>query len=446
MPGLASSSIVSSVIGEHWFNTRPEAMGTVPFERSFKKVDKFLKRFKKLRGKYQRSNNPDFTEDLWEAVSFIHLYESRNTNALPRTYKDLQSALLVGSAESFLPYSVKSIDWLNEHGRCMDNIRPGKSTIEQAGRGAFSSRFIPEGGLVAPGPLLHIPNRTALNMYEMDPYTGLRDTNRQIGMQLILNYCFGNSKSSVILCPYTSPSAYINHSSKAPNAKIVWAKDSTPNHNADWLQEDVKFLKTMNVIGLSIDFVATRDIQPGEEVFIDYGIQWEEAWNKYVKDWKPPRDADDYSAGAELQNDLTMPLRTLDEQKEEPYAGNIVFYCHYDYFEGVDEGPWEWAPEWEGHALYPCELTARHSRKDEDGNAMYYYSAVMLTDKEIPPDVKVYTRDVIPEGEIHVMTSIPRSAVVVRDRMYSKDEYAVNAFRHEMMMPDDMFPETWMNL
>ena len=202
-------------------------MGTVPFERSFKKVDKFLKRFKKLRGKYQRSNNPDFTEDLWEAVSFIHLYESRNTNALPRTYKDLQSALLVGSAESFLPYSVKSIDWLNEHGRCMDNIRPGKSTIEQAGRGAFASRFIPEGGLVAPGPLLHIPNRTVLNMYEIDPYTGLRDTNRQIGMQLILNYCFGNSKSSVILCPYTSPSAYINHSSKAPN--ILFSSEPLQN-------------------------------------------------------------------------------------------------------------------------------------------------------------------------------------------------------------------------
>ena len=32
-----------------------------------------------------------------------------------------------------------------------------------------------------------------------------------IGSQLIRNYCFGHPQSTVVLCPYMSPLAYINH-------------------------------------------------------------------------------------------------------------------------------------------------------------------------------------------------------------------------------------------
>ena len=251
--------------GEHWFLSREEDMSTVPLPENFDIVDDFLKQFKKLRGKYQRSHNEDFTKDIWETISFVHSYETRNTNALPKTYKDLEKALVVGSAKSFERYSMHSLEWLAENGRCMDNIRPGNSTIEQAGRGAFASRFIPRGGLVAPGPLLHIANKTVLNLYETDLHTGERDIDRMYGKQLILNYCFGHRQSTLLLCPYTSPSAYINHNGDAPNAKVVWAKEGTPNFHHDWLNADIDDLKTIEVIGLSVDFVATRDIQPGEE-------------------------------------------------------------------------------------------------------------------------------------------------------------------------------------
>jgi hypothetical protein len=54
--------------------------------------------------------------------------------------------------------------------------------------------------------------------------------------------------------------------------------------------------------------------------------------------------------------------------------------------------------------------------------------------------------EIIPDGEKHEMTDIPRSAIEARDKMYTKDEYMPNSFRHEMMMPDDIFPAAWMNL
>lgn len=66
--------------------------------------------------------------------------------------------------------------------------------------------FHAEGSLVAPAPLLHIPDRDILRMYadKIDPSTGeeSRDFSKLTGHQLLLNYCFGHNASSMLLCPY----------------------------------------------------------------------------------------------------------------------------------------------------------------------------------------------------------------------------------------------------
>jgi hypothetical protein len=465
--------------GEHWFVSRGEEMATVPFVENFVLVDEFLLKFKNICLKYQTSDNPDFTKDLWSVVEAeARVIPTRSGSALPLTFEDMQSAQAVGSAESRLPYTIRTIEWLYKHGRCMDNIRPGNSTLPDAGRGAFATRFIPKGGLVAPGPVLHIPNQTAMNMYETDPLTDQRDITKVTGKQLIVNYCFGHRKSTVLLCPYTSPSAYINHSRK-PNARVVWADETTPNHNADWLEGDIEFLKQQQAIGLSLNFVATRDIQPGEEVFIDYGPEWEKAWKKYVKEWKPPADSDDFVPASTLQKstlqkgDLLVPLRTIYEQEDEPYPENLAFYCHTDSFgtfedladEGLflwGEGEWEyeWSErnnwdDWDEDVnakarwtpKFPCEIIHRSEEVafDDDGNNIgHRYSAILLTEDDVPNNVR--TEIIIPSDEKHVIHDIPRMAIVVRDKMYSKNEFLNGSFRHAMMLPDDIFPASWMNL
>mmetsp|Transcript_22068 Transcript_22068/g.53421 ORF Transcript_22068/g.53421 Transcript_22068/m.53421 type:complete len:473 (-) Transcript_22068:444-1862(-) len=427
--------------GKEWFEYRFNQVGAVPFTEHYSRVDKFLKKFKKISLKYQKSDNSDFTRDLWDVVMAERYRGTRNGNALPLSFEDMQSAQAIGAAETRLPYSMRTTEWLHENGRCMDNIRPGKSTIQQAGRGAFASRSIAQGGLVAPGPILHIANRTSLNLYGVGE-DGSRNLTEHVGMQLILNYCFGHKKSTVILCPYTSPSAYINHNSDSPNAKIVWAKDSTPNHNPHWLDEDVQFLKTTAKIGLSIDFIATRDIQPGEEVFIDYGPEWEVAWDAHVKEWSPPDGSDEYSPASMLQE----PLRTVTEQISEPYPDNIVFYCYYDYEPGMPEGSWVWQDEWVDLQICSCEVVSCEKvGQDADEKPVYSYTMAMLTEGEIE-DGTIQFEDSIPSGENHILTNVPRWAIEVRDKLYSKDEFLQNSFRHEMMMLDDIFPDTWKNL
>ena len=71
---------------------------------------------------------------------------------------------------------------------------------------------------------------------------------------------------------------------------------------------------------LLLDVVATKDIQPGEEVFLDYGDEWEEAWNNHVKNWIRPPNAKEYKSSAMLNKENI--LRTAEEQKTDPYPDN----------------------------------------------------------------------------------------------------------------------------
>jgi len=50
------------------------------------------------------------------------------------------------------------------------------------------------------------------------------------------------------------------------------------------LEKTPEVLKdTLEKIGLSFEYVALRDIEEGEEIFMDYGEEWEDAWEQHVK-------------------------------------------------------------------------------------------------------------------------------------------------------------------
>lgn len=208
----------------------------------------------------------------------------------------------------------KSIEELDETGICLDHIVAGhskaplelgdtdktatgnnsKNNTMTIGRGAIAARFLAKGELVVPVPFLHLLERS---LFEKLPKGGFWSD------ELILNYCFGHSQSTMVMCPVTN-AVLINHcsdrenrfpcgssgSSKGPNAEYRWASDS------DW-DRKTKTTLTMELDDmassdylqqhrmLSMEIVATRDISEGEEIFIDYGEKWEEAWLEHVQNW-----------------------------------------------------------------------------------------------------------------------------------------------------------------
>lgn len=228
-------------------------------------------------------------------------------------YTDPSSNLAAGS-ELFLDYGAsyyerrgyggaddtnvagrRSLEYLEQHGKCLDNVLPGPSHIgPHAGQGAISSRFIQSDSVIAPLPVIYIIDDeagSAFDLYEVTVDVGIKDDEHQtnilsavpMGKQVMLNYVLGHPDSSLILSPYGP--FYYNHAS-APNARLRWARDEL-GHRAELLDLSVEELASVRgrKSGLALEVIALRDIAKNEEVTLDYGREWAMAWAEHVEKW-----------------------------------------------------------------------------------------------------------------------------------------------------------------
>eukprot|EP00978_Attheya_sp_CCMP212_P012599 scaffold31513_cov37-Attheya_sp.AAC.1 len=118
-------------------------------------------------------------------------------------------------------------------------------------------------------------------------------------------------------------------------------------------------LLTKTYAGLVMDIVATRDIAPGEEIFINYGSEWEEAWTAHSEAYAPTPGFENYISAYEM-NDASIPIRTLEEQENNPYPWNVFTVC-------VHNVNYTWH-------LLPCNITDRYgpiATVKERRNAVY---------------------------------------------------------------------------
>jgi hypothetical protein len=178
--------------------------------------------------------------------------------------------------------ATRSVDWIKKNGMCIDNLRIGPSKKRGAARfteksGAFTKNFIPKGERIAPAPLLAL-KRDDLVMYEADEtqpvYRDVLDLDEIVGEEELLNFCYGDPDSELLLLPYSPVVSYINHGGKKPNAEIRWPQD------APWLK--LHPLEVLDMSGkLMMEIVALRDIQPDEEIVLDFGQEWDEEWREY---------------------------------------------------------------------------------------------------------------------------------------------------------------------
>eukprot|EP00804_Cyclotella_cryptica_P030083 CCRYP_020715-RA/>CCRYP_020715-RA protein AED:0.33 eAED:0.33 QI:0/0.66/0.5/1/0.66/0.5/4/413/753 len=469
--------------GSSWFKNRPD-YDTVPVKGSYIEAEDFLEKYGLfLLGNPQNTNGWKFNlfindmilkeeaqKDLWDIIKSFP-YVSRARQALPATSEDVMRAIHRGIGAVEVENSMRSLEYLKEHGRCVDNIVPGNSTIPHAGRGAFATRFIPRGSLVAPAPLVHITDKSALIMYnETRDRNGklIKNEKEILTTQIIRNYMFGHPNSSVVLFPYSHHVAYINHHSTEFNARLQWAKNFS-FHNEDWLYKDVTFLDQQWRAGLMLEFIATRDIKEGEEILIDYGKDWQNAWDTHVKQWTqvdPEKDFNNYThltkfsamnaakaiyRRAEFYKSDNAPIKTVAEQETDPYPRNVVFKCRVDVDIGI------------GNYTYAPETTPVYKRKwiTKDLNVGHKKSRRCNVIERLDASSDYYGYDDHPfmytveisnvrknqgKRENHVITGVPFRAIDIVDEKYSSDMFLKNAFRHEMGLPDGLWPKAWMNL
>lgn len=178
------------------------------------------------------------------------------------------------------------------------------------------------------------------------------------------------------------------------------------------------------------------------KIFIDYGENWENAWNAHVEKWNMQKWNNDESIYTPVQilvenNDY----RTLDELKANPYPENIQLLCYggklidtegnlVDRYGVSNEGKIVTliGPNGfennideisEPNFLFPCDI-----HKKNIGTSQY---EVQINFEQRSVKVKNY-----PEESIQIMPT-----------GYSSDQHLEGAFRHFMEIDDDIFPNHW---
>lgn len=391
------------------------------------------------------------TKDILKAA--IGTVKARRVSAmLPPHPADLHKVIEVGGVLKFSdPTAHRSADWLQKYGLCMDNIRVGASTIPNAGRGAFATRKIAAGGLVAPVPVTHIPHKTALDMHKLTTTADgsyVRESDNVVTQQMMINYCFGHPQSSMVFFPSGSVVSAINHADE-PNAKLVWSKH--PNHQKMWLQlePDVLLDEEHLFIGLLFEIVAIRDIAPDEEIFIDYGPEWKAAYQKHVDAWNAKIAAGEINKEWPLravdmnaQYHTVKPFKTEAELATEPYPENVALKAFFMLLDSENAGtaadPKVWGEGEEG------ELSAFHPDNLFDVTIL---ERVKVADSSaaVPYTYKVQWANEL--GKTTVVEGVPHEAFVFVDKPGTSDQFLDSAFRHFIGIPDEIFPKgPWRNL
>ena len=410
--------------GENWFTSRAKSLPPIPLKQCLRKGNDLLRAFARLRTKLgQAPAQQDIANAVWENFVWKNPFNdtSRVLFGIPKTWPDVQQATQVTLTEFHRSRHTRPLEWLEQNGICGDHLVHGVSDIPQAGRGAFARVDLPVGSVVAPFPLIHLPDKTRLDIYN--------SPNETQPKQLLLNYCMGHPDTTLLLCPYGTSIGLINHNQTLANTMLRWADPSKSNHIPEWLNKTVNELEPIESAGLAMELVALRDIHVGEEILLDYGDLWEEAWKTHVQKWTPLPGAAQYRSAEQVNADTAVVRTVFEEMVDTTYPMNVEIRC-YDVF--LRESVWRRKKlklgeldsfmKNEAGRRAPCDVMRRE--QDEDGQIWYH--AIRHTDK------KRFTR-------------VPREAIVFVDKPYTSDLHLTNAFREPMGIPDELLPDAWRN-
>jgi SET domain len=444
---IKAGSEIFVVYGDLWFAGREESIGLIPLSQDFADADQLLSRLMQLLNEAAQSG---IAGDLLHIVSSIVANRPRLQGIIPRDLEGLERSVQSGTANLTVPDRVRTKTWLEQNGRCMDNIRPDTSTVRHAGMGAFATRRIRKGEVIAPLPLVHF-RRHHLEVYDAEDPHDPQSSVWPVGQQLLLNYCYGHAQSSLLLFPYAPVVNYVNHNLSHYNADLRWS--TLPNHHGDWLDRTPDDLMSEEHSGLVMELIATRDIERGQEIQLSYGMAWDNAWHSHVRNWSPT-DEDEHHVSVDELNEHEVWLRTATELEEEPYqfsnSDDVVTVCFVHSLEGDrydDDGLYR-TVTWTGSSdlfntadnAHECTVQSRHY--DDDFDLGYVYRRV----HSIRPVSVTYTVLIEREDDMARVENVPRIAIRFFDKEYKADYLSRSAFRHEIHIPDHIFPSAWRDL
>jgi hypothetical protein len=277
--------------GERWLIGRPE-FKDVPLLENFREVDQIAASiWSMLQLEGAAAIRREAVGHLLETVKNSMISNHRTKGAMNNVL-DLErlELLLQRNGTAKMTVEARSQTWLDTHGFCLDHSKQKgwlngvvaidllifivslsstskvyvkDSTLSQAGKGAFSRRSLKSGTVIHTSPVIATPRHLLENM---DNNTQIASINSK---QLLINYHFGHSNSTILFLPLTQMIA-INHNTArtkhgtAPNARVEFSTHESKTRYL--LQRSLVDIFAERYSSLLLDVIATRDIAPDEEV------------------------------------------------------------------------------------------------------------------------------------------------------------------------------------
>lgn len=257
-------------MSENWVHKRLESgkIDVFPLGKNYEQANSIIHKVSSL----LEIIGYDHSDDVISTIKNIVEDVDKSTGVLlPIDQNETQILLNEGIAT--LTLQPRGMEYLEKHGLCLDDIRLRRSTVAQAGRGVFAERSFHAEERIAPLPLLHIADKSKMNMFHWhENDEGIIEvTDEKMHDQLYLNYCFGDKRSSVLLCG-TTTAIMVNHRSSSslenvcndgsfseenrpstldgPNAYLRWA--DWDESNKEWL--NLSYDELLNVSELRYIF------------------------------------------------------------------------------------------------------------------------------------------------------------------------------------------------
>ncbi|KAL7546728.1 hypothetical protein ACHAWF_010059 [Thalassiosira exigua] len=239
----------------------------------------------------------------------------------------------------------RPLPWLEANGVCLSSSRlgVGPSRMNHAGRGIFANVSIKKGTAIITTPLLAM-RREDFDVYDSDETLEgegkILDEDAVVATELLYNYAYAHPDSPVHLVPTAPLANYLNHGGSpdlaagtGANVEVRWPESGSNaaelfrwvyeqenGHYRDdfrrrgsstappedfrdgplpWLDDHpVDVMERSGRLGW--EYVALRDISPGEEILVDYGDAWDRAWREH-------RDADPRARGGFFRRPIGVP-------------------------------------------------------------------------------------------------------------------------------------------
>ena len=156
----------------------------------------------------------------------------------------------------------------------------------------------------------------------------------------------------------------------------------------------------------------------------DYGEEWEDAWMKHMQQWQPPESAENYISPQQLNENQSTPIPTHDEDME--LLSHIDVWCHFS----------------------PKSIKAdTHVWQEHDMLADMEYPVHRIIDRHPSQEAYIYTVELNVEmNSPYIVNNVPRRALSFYKKNYQSDIFIEGAFRHEMIIRDELFPSAWKNI